>query len=167
MILPGLSGAYLLLVLGQYRTIVDAIAQATEAIRAGAWGEVGEALHVFIPVGIGVVVGVVGVSNLVKLLLEKLQRATLGFLLGLVLGAVIGLWPFQTPVKPEVGDVIRGVQITSVDMLDELEPRHYPRIAVAPTGQQVVFGLGLVLVGFGVSWGISRLGSQEKRQQPL
>ncbi len=108
MILPGVSGAYLLLILGQYRTIVDAVAAAAAAGRSADVAGVVATLSVLAPVAVGVAVGVVGVSNLVKRLLARHERATLGFLLGLLLGAVIGLWPFgeATPTPAQGGGAI-------------------------------------------------------------
>ena len=105
MILPGVSGAYLLLILGQYRTIVDAVAAAAAAARSVDIAGVTATASVLAPVAAGVAVGVVGVSNVVKLLLARHERATLGFLLGLLLGAVIGLWPFDdvTPTAWQAG----------------------------------------------------------------
>ena len=94
MILPGVSGAYLLLLLGQYRPIVDAVAAVASAARAGDADMAAAALFVLLPVAVGVGLGVVCVSNLVELLLERYRRTTLGFLLGLLLGSVVGLWPF-------------------------------------------------------------------------
>ncbi len=94
MILPGVSGAYLLLLLGQYRPIVDAVAAAAAAAGAGDADAAAAALFVLLPVAVGVGLGVVCVSNLVELLLERYRRTTLGFLLGLLLGSVVGLWPF-------------------------------------------------------------------------
>ncbi|MDP6579902.1 MAG: DUF368 domain-containing protein [Vicinamibacterales bacterium] len=158
MILPGMSGAYLLLVLGQYRTILDAVEMGADGARAGEWAMAVESLHVLVPVGIGVVLGVVGVSNLVKMLLARYQRATLGLLLGLLLGAVLGLWPFTDPVAPQIGDIIRGVELTTPELLASVEPERYARVWVAPSLWQIVGGTALVLTGFGVSWGISHLG---------
>ena len=100
MILPGVSGAYLLLVLGQYRPIVDAVASAAAAARAGDATAAAASLHVLLPVAVGVGLGVVCVSNLVKLLLARYRRTTLGFLLGLLLGSVVGLWPFAGVPSP-------------------------------------------------------------------
>lgn len=91
MVLPGISGGYLLLVLGQYVTILSAVAALKNGVGSGDWETVAQALHILVPVGLGVVMGVVGVSNLIKVMLEKFERPTLGILLGLLLGAVIGL----------------------------------------------------------------------------
>ncbi|MCY4077097.1 MAG: DUF368 domain-containing protein [Acidobacteria bacterium] len=159
MILPGVSGAYLLLVLGQYRPILDAVAQAVAVVRAGAWDAAGPLLHVLVPVAVGVVAGVAGVSNLVRLLLATQRRATLGFLLGLLLGAVVGLWPFTEPVQPRVGDVVGGRKLLSPEMVAAIDPADHPRRRTLPTPGQAGGGVLLVLDGFGASWGVSRLGA--------
>lgn len=161
MIVPGVSGAYLLLVLGQYRRIVDAVATAAGAARAAEWAPFAEALHVLAPVALGVVVGVVGVSNLIKALLEKRERTTLGFMLGLLLGAVLGLWPFTEAVAPHIGDVVRGQVLATAEMVAAVDPRRYPRVFVLPSLWQAGAGAVLAVAGFGVSWGISRLGSRQ------
>lgn len=159
MILPGVSGAYLLLVLGQYRPIVDAVAQAVDIARAGAWEATGPVLHVLVPVAAGVAAGIVGVSSLVRWLLARHRRATLGFLLGLLLGAGIGLWPFSEAVRPRVGDVVRGQEILSTAMIEEIDPAHYRREPTLPSPGRAAAAVLLVIAGFGASWGVSRLGA--------
>jgi putative membrane protein len=166
MILPGLSGGYLLLVLGQYVVILSAIAAAREAVGDRDMAAMIDSLHVFIPVGIGVLVGVVGVSNIVKLLLERFERPTLGLLLGLLLGAVIGLWPFQDGVPPEVGTVFKGDIVAIVDgelVLEEtgraVKPKDWVTEPFSPSGGQLAGAVGLVLAGLLVSVGVGRLGS--------
>jgi putative membrane protein len=158
MILPGLSGAYLLLVLGQYLTILAAIDLARQGVSDRDTAVIAQAMHVFIPVGIGVVLGIVGLSNLMKLLLEKAQRPTLGVLLGLLLGAVFGLWPFQQPVQPEVGQVIKGVELTSPAMVDAIAHKDWPTAFFTPSTAQIIGALCLIATGFAVSMLIARLG---------
>ena len=163
MILPGLSGAYVLLVLGQYVALLSAV----EAIRSGVsgrdWAAVGEALHVFIPILVGVCVGIVGVSNLIRLLLDRFERATLGFLLGLLLGAVLGLWPYREAVEPIVGDVIKGIELTMPEMVAEVEPGDWPTRLFRPCGLQIGGSLLLVVAGFGLSAAVSHLGQPQRR----
>ena len=100
MILPGVSGAYLLRILGQYRTIIDAVAVAADGARAADITAAAASAGVLAPVAIGVAVGVIGVSNVVRVLLARYERVTHGFLLGLLLGAVLGLWPFGDTAPP-------------------------------------------------------------------
>ena len=94
MILPGVSGAYLLLVLGQYEAILGAVDQCKEGV-AGDRALLWEGLSFLLPVALGVLVGVAGVSNLIRWTLKRYEKATLGVLLGLLFGAVLGIWPFQ------------------------------------------------------------------------
>ena len=161
MILPGVSGGYLLLILGQYIPILSAIDTAKTGAQARDWVQVTEAMHVFIPVGVGVVIGVVGVSNLMKLLLERYKKPTLGVLLGLLLGAVLGLWPFQAGVAPEPGDVIKGRTMTA-ETIAELDPEDYPLARFAPSGGQIAGALGLILAGLGATIGIAKIGGNEE-----
>ncbi len=101
MVLPGLSGSYLLLLMGQYLPILGAIEGARVALLdpllGGAAPDLAagaEALWVLLPFAVGVGLGVVAVSHGVRAALERAPGATYGFLLGLLVGAVPGLWPF-------------------------------------------------------------------------
>jgi putative membrane protein len=162
MILPGVSGGYLLLVLGQYIPILAAIDRFKEALSAGETADaVSVALRVGIPVGLGVVIGVVGVSNLLRVCLDRFRAATLGVLLGLLLGAVAGLWPFQRGVPPEIGDVIKGQTITA-ETINGIEPDDYPSEFFRPRLRHVGGSLVLIVVGFGVTFAVSRVGGREE-----
>ncbi len=167
MVLPGVSGAYLLLILGQYVVILTTVSQAKDAVGAGDWTTAAHTLHVIIPVGIGVLVGIIGVSNLLKLLLAKYERATLGLLLGLLLGAVIGLWPFQAGVAPEVGTIFRGETVERVDgelRTDQtgrvIEAADYPTAFFRPGIGQIGGALGLIALGFAASFAVAHLGNR-------
>ncbi len=157
MILPGVSGGYLLLVLGQYLPILSAIDNFKEALEAGDLvTAAGVAFTVGLPVGLGVATGVVGVSNLLRFLLHRYRVPTLGVLLGLLLGAVVGLWPFQQGVKPNIGDSLKG-QIVTAERLGKIEPEDYPTRYFPPAGAQIGFAALLILTGFGITSTISRL----------
>jgi putative membrane protein len=159
MILPGLSGAYLLLVLGQYLTILAAIDTARVGVSAGDVAMIAEAMHVFVPVGLGVVVGIVGLSNLMNLLLERHKRPTLGVLLGLLMGAVLGLWPFQQPVAPAIGTVVKGIELTSAEMVNAVARKDWPTVVFSPSIGQAISALAIIALGFAVATLIVRLGS--------
>lgn len=94
MVLPGISGSYMLLVLNQYDRVIGAV----DDLRQQDWS----ALWVMGPVGIGGVIGIVGLSNLLKFLLHRYEKVTLGFLLGMLLGSVLGLWPFGRPPTEKI-----------------------------------------------------------------
>jgi putative membrane protein len=163
MILPGVSGGYLLLLLGQYLPILGAIDLLKQALLGGDdgggidFGLLGQALTVVVPVGIGVALGIVGVSNLLRWTLERFPKATLGVLLGLLVGAVVGLWPFQQGVPPEAGDVFKG-RTLGVAEAAAVDPEDWPLEAYAPSPGQALASVGLILLGLGITLGIDRVG---------
>jgi putative membrane protein len=161
MILPGVSGGYLLLVLGQYIRILTAIDDFKAALLAAGgpnWSGVFESLHVGIPVGLGVGLGVIGVSNAIRYLLARYEKATLGFLLGLLLGAVIGLWPFQQIRAPQPGEVIKG-RVMTAETIAELRPEDYPAENYRPTGGEAAGAVAFMVVGFAVTQLVARIGA--------
>lgn len=167
MILPGVSGGYLLLVLGQYVVILTAIDQFKTGLLGGESTPPDldlalQSMHVILPVGLGVVAGVVVVSNLVRYLLHRHEKAMLGFLLGLLLGAVFGLWPFQKGVPPQVGEVIKG-QVVTEESLAAIRPDDWPVKFFTPTAMQVLTSAGLIAFGFVITLGVARLGRGESR----
>jgi putative membrane protein len=96
MVLPGISGAYMLLVLGRYEAILAAISMLKDwATTFGKFGDPIIALKIVIPVAIGAVLGLVTLSNFLKWMLHHHAAPTLGFLMGVLLGSVIGIWPFD------------------------------------------------------------------------
>jgi len=158
MILPGISGGYMLLVMGQYVTILAGIEAFVHALKAGdVAAATGPFTGVILPVGIGVVIGVVGVANGVRWLLERYETPTLGVLLGLLVGAVFGLWPFQGAVQPQVGDLYKGAPLTA-EKLAELRPEKWPSEFFTPSASQVGMALGLIALGFAMTAVVAWIG---------
>ncbi len=162
MILPGVSGGYLLLVLGQYIPILSGIEAFKDALEArDLTAAMGPAFGVLLPVGLGLVAGVVGVSNLLRWLLAKYEKATLGVLLGLLLGAVVGLWPFQAGVAPTLGETVIKGQLVTAENLAAFDVEDWPVRFFSPTGGQMAGAFALVLVGIAVTSLVSRFGGEE------
>ncbi|MEM7621878.1 MAG: DUF368 domain-containing protein [Planctomycetota bacterium] len=163
MILPGVSGAYLLLLLGQYDTIIAAIKDFVSATKDADIAGITAQLSVVIPVGIGVVVGIVGVGNLLKFVLNRYEKATLGFLLGLLVAAPVGLYPFKAGVEPVVGDVIKGEAVTEENLADVRDdPKDWPERFFTPDAGHVLGALGLIAAGFAATAGLARLGGSRQ-----
>ena len=167
MVLPGVSGSYLLLVLGQYLVILSAISTLKDGLSGG--GDLGDAGAILLPVAIGAVIGVVGVSNLMEWFLRNCRTTTLGVLLGFLLGAVLGLWPFYAPVSPEL--LISEYGFTA-EAVDSLKPRDWKVARFTPSLLHVIGAVGLVMAGFAISLAISMIGREpdspsEARRTPL
>ncbi|NQY66890.1 MAG: DUF368 domain-containing protein [Flavobacteriales bacterium] len=85
MILPGLSGSYILILLGNYQLImIEAIASFN--------------LKVIIPVGAGCIVGLLVFSHVLSWLFSKFKDATISLLSGFILGSLLILWPWKNEV---------------------------------------------------------------------
>jgi len=166
MVLPGVSGGYLLLVLGQYVAVLDAVSAMAEAVRSRSIDDLLAAVPSLAAIGVGVLLGVVIVSNLVRWLLHRHRDATLGALLGLLLGAVAGLWPFREPVIPEVGSVIRGERIETVAQAEAVPLKHRPTRGFPPSAGLVAGAVGLAAVGFGLSLLVGRIGGGDGDGDP-
>ena len=158
MILPGVSGGYLLLILGVYVPVLTGIDHLKEAIRSGDIASAtAPILQVVLPVGIGVGVGVLVVSNVIKVVLHRYEQSTLGVLMGLLIGAVFGLWPFQQGVAPKVGDLFKG-EIMTTEAAAALEPDKYPTVFYRPDPLDVITALGLVVLGYVITTAVARTG---------
>ncbi len=167
MILPGVSGAYLLLLLGQYLPILESVDRVKGAIKATDASALLTEAGVVVPVAIGVVIGIAGVSNLLRWLLHRYEKVTLGVLLGLVIGAPAGLYPFKRGIEPVVGDEIRAIVVTDANLTDFLdEPSKWREQTFTPSTGQIAGSLGLLLLGGGATLGISHLGRERRPARP-
>lgn len=96
MILPGISGAFILLLLGRYH-------QITESIKGIVHGEMSvdviAGLSVF---ALGCLTGLLGFSRVLRWLLEKFHDETMAVLCGFMIGSLYKLWPFQMDTTPNV-----------------------------------------------------------------
>ncbi len=81
LVLPGISGAFILALLGKYEYMVNAVRDWEMLV-----------ITVF---GIGGVAGVIAFSNLIGWLLKKHPNATLALLSGFMIGSLNKLWPWK------------------------------------------------------------------------
>jgi len=81
MILPGVSGSFVLLLFGVYLDILSAIIHLDVRV-LGAFG-------------LGCAVGIILFARLLNFLLERYYSPTMAFLAGLMVGSLWGLWPFK------------------------------------------------------------------------
>lgn len=81
MLLPGISGSYILLILGKYEFMLDSISSLN-------W------INIFV-FSLGAIVGILSFSKMIYFLLNNYYRTTLFFLSGLMMGALNKVWPWQ------------------------------------------------------------------------
>ena len=95
MILPGLSGSFILLVLGKYAFI-------TAALRNPFMLENTQILMIFLA---GCVTGILGFSRILRYGLMRWHDFTIAFLTGLMIGAMRKVWPWKVTLESQI---IRG-----------------------------------------------------------
>lgn len=102
MIIPGLSGSFVLVLMGNYKLIM---LDSVNALRAF---EFGEALPVLIPVGVGAVVGLIVLSRFLNWLFKNYHDQAVGLITGFVLGSLVVIWPWkdEIPKKDENGLIL-------------------------------------------------------------
>ncbi|APT73659.1 DUF368 domain-containing protein [Thermosipho melanesiensis] len=79
MVLPGISGSSMLLIMGIYKPVIDAISVMN--------------LKILIPLGIGVIIGLVLIIKLLERLIKKYREKVLAFLIGLTISGTIIIFP--------------------------------------------------------------------------
>jgi len=99
MILPGISGAFILLILGKYQFILDSVSTFD--------------LPVLIVFGFGVIMGLVSFSNLLSWLLARYRDVTISVLTGFLIGSLNKVWPWKETITSRIsshGDMVPLIQ---------------------------------------------------------
>ena len=99
MILPGISGAYILLLMGVYQTILTNIRQAQQLIfsfNKEVLMDVVQVLGIFF---LGIIFGIKFFTKFLTFILENYRRYTMSFLIGLMIGSLNKIWPWQNITK--------------------------------------------------------------------
>ncbi|MFW6334747.1 MAG: DUF368 domain-containing protein [Desulfosalsimonas sp.] len=98
MILPGLSGAFILLILGKYEFIVSVLKNPLDPAE----------LSVLAVFAAGCALGLAGFSRVLKFLLDRYHNAALACLTGLMVGSMRKVWPWKEPevIKRVSGELV-------------------------------------------------------------
>ena len=144
MILPGISGSFILVLLGMYKFILTAVGDMNIAV-----------LATFL---IGAAIGIIAFSNLLSWLLKNYHNITIAVLAGFMVGSLNKVWPWKEVTQ------------TIVDRHGELKPiaerNILPGTYEQITGNEALL-LGAVisvLVGFSLIFIIEGIGKRMKKQ---
>lgn len=102
MILPGISGSFILLVMGKYHYIMQAITDLN-------W-------PVIIMFGVGCVVGILAFAKLLHWLLARWERQTMLVLLGFVFGSLVRVWPWYDGEAVAAAQLLRTGSVSPLDL---------------------------------------------------
>lgn len=135
MILPGISGAFILLLLGKYAEITGTIKGFKSLDVTG-----GDLLMVMV-FGCGCVVGLLSFSRVLKWVLSKYESITMAILGGFMIGSLRKLWPFQKDLTPEVEELKHKVFVNLGFDQISIFTEFMPAIAIAILAGAAVIGL--------------------------
>lgn len=97
MILPGISGAFILVLLGAYETVLEAVNQRQ--------------LGLIVIIAAGAVFGLLSFSRLLKYLFQHYKNLTLAVLTGFILGSLNKIWPWKAVVSSRhIGEKVLTVE---------------------------------------------------------
>ncbi len=126
MILPGISGSFILLLLGKYEFILDAVVDFKPDV-----------LLIFMG---GAIVGLISFSNLLSWLLKRFHDITVVFLAGFMIGSLNKIWPWK-----EVVD-------TYIDSHGNVSPLEVKNVlpVVNDSERSFIFSMLYILIGVSV-----------------
>ncbi|MDT0540769.1 DUF368 domain-containing protein [Croceitalea sp. P059] len=127
MILPGISGAFILVLLGSYKTILDAVHERD--------------IKMVATVAIGAIFGLLSFARLLKWMFKNYKNTTLALLTGFILGSLNKIWPWKEVLETKVfDDKIIPINENSVSPLSfEGEPQLMLAIMLAVLGFSLIF----------------------------
>ena len=124
MILPGISGAFILVLLGAYKTILTAVDDRD--------------LKTIATVGLGAIVGLLSFSKILKWLFSNYKNYTLAALTGFIIGSLNKIWPWKETLTWRTNS--HGVKVP------------FNQVSVSPFSfegdSQIPFAVLLALIGF-------------------
>ena len=131
MILPGISGSFILLILGQYAYILGALKDLN--------------IIVLLPFMAGCVVGLMAFSRVLSWLFINFEQMTITLLVGFMIGSLRKIWPFKETVE------------TMVDRHGEVVPKVQHNLMPDPSSPETWWALGLAIVGFALILGLDQI----------
>ena len=150
MILPGISGSFILLILGKYQYIMNAISNLTS----------GEAMMESVIVigvfAVGAVTGLLAFSRFLHWLLGRFHKETLLVLAGFIIGSLVKVWPWNDMdaiVHSQFPEYIRYMRTPFNFSLEEACRIFYDKVDMQ-TGSAILFAL----IGFSLVTGIEIIG---------
>ena len=151
MILPGISGSFILVLLGAYQPIMVGLKNTISALKVGDYGlMIAEGLPIVV-VALGCLVGLLTFSRVLSWLFKSYENITLATLTGFMVGSLNKIWPWKEVISSrinssglEVPVVTENLSPGSFEIMYEQDSFLIYAIIFAVLGFLLVFGLEYV-----------------------
>ncbi len=144
MILPGISGAFILLLMGSYETVIGTINKFREGIVKFDMAVLGEALMKLSVFALGAIIGLKSFSKILHWMFEKHKNTTLALLIGFMAGSLNKVWPWKQVLETRSnshGEVVPFLEKSIMPQNFEGNPQVMTAIILAIIGFVVIFGM--------------------------
>lgn len=138
MILPGISGAYILLILGAYTTVIGLIKNAVTGLSSMNFDLLIPTVGQLLVFALGILLGLRIFASVLKWLFDKEHDKTMAVLIGLMIGALHKIWPWQKEFQWVVGESTK----TFSTPISPFEYQENPQLPLAV----ILFLIGLSMV---------------------
>lgn len=135
MILPGISGAFILVLLGSYKTVIDAVHNLD--------------IKIIAVVGTGAIFGLLSFARLLKWMFTHYKNTTLALLTGFIIGSLNKIWPWKRILETKS----IGEKIIVID--ENISPFSYEG------DHQLIFAIIAAIVGFSLIFILERTASKK------
>lgn len=109
MVIPGVSGSMMLMIMGYYNPIINAITGFVDGVLHGDWNAVLNVSASLVPFGLGVVIGIFAIAKLIEFLLAKWEGLTYCAILGLVVSSPVVILMGISLLKLNIITILTGV----------------------------------------------------------
>lgn len=138
MILPGISGSFILVLLGVYKFVLEAVGDLK--------------LSVIFTVGAGAIIGIISFSYVLSWLLKKYHNITIAMLAGFMVGSLNKVWPWKEVTETFIDRHGEIKPLTEVNVL----PGTYEQITQQPSlilaaSLLALFGFAIIFIIEGIS----------------
>jgi putative membrane protein len=168
MILPGISGSFLLLILGQFKYVWGSVAVLASFGKGVSAEVLVNSVKTVVFLGAGCVIGLGSFVHLLNYLFKKYHDLTVVTLIGFMVGSLWKLWPWKTIVSYSVrtkSDVLT-VAAENIEPLkiagNKIKILVDQNIWPASFDKMFLFAVALAVVGFGIVFIMEYLAGKEE-----
>ncbi|MAT89127.1 MAG: DUF368 domain-containing protein [Flavobacteriaceae bacterium] len=154
MILPGISGSFILLLLGAYTGVIETLSNLIEGALALNWGQFSDAALRMMIFGVGAVVGLKLFSRVLNWMFLHHKNLILAILTGFMVGALNKIWPWKEVLEYRLNH--EGEEVPFLEK--SIWPTQYPE------DPQLLAAIALMVIGFFSIYLLERVAVQKPNE---
>ena len=160
MILPGISGSFILLLMGMYTTILGALSDSVKSATAGAWVELAVSGKIIILFMVGCLAGLILFSKGLNWLFKSYRNITIAVLTGFLIGSLNKIYPWKNVLETFIKHPGTDKEEIIPIVIENVSPYKFTELGLGE--HQLVLSIVFSLVGVVVIVVLDRFSPKEK-----